>query len=203
MKAYKGFDKDMKCRGYQFESGKEYTEEKADICNCGFHACESPLDVLGHYAPGEQSRYCEVELDANDQTDTDSKRVGKHIKIGAEIGIAGLVKAHLEYVNEKIEDEKSNTGNCGASSNTGYRGSAEAGHPNSIAVTWGPEGKAKGVKGAFLVFAEWNNKGGDPSEENTWSFAGAKMVQVDGEKVKADTWYMLKNGEVEEVENEN
>ena len=202
MKCYKGFDKNMKCLDFQYESGKEYTEESASICNCGFHACESPLEVFGYYAPGDQSRYCEVDLDANDQTESDSKRVGKHIKIGAEIGIAGLVKAHLEYVNEKIEKTKTNTGNCGASSNTGYRGSSETWHPNSVAVAWGPEGKAKGVIGSFLVFAEWKSNGGNHWLEDTWTFAGAQMVQVDGERIKEDTYYMLKNGEFVEVENE-
>ena len=229
MKCYKGFDKNMKCRDFQYESGKEYTEEAADICNCGFHACESPLEVFGYYAPGDQSRYCEVELDANDQKESDSKRVGKHIKIGAEIGIAGLVKAHLEYVNEKIEIKNantgyrgassntgyrgassntgdygasSNTGNCGASSNTGYRGSSEAGHPNSVAVAWGPEGKAKGVLGSFLVFAEWESNGGYHWLEDTWTFKGAQMVRVDGERIKEDTFYKLQNSEFVEVENE-
>ncbi|MBR5584053.1 MAG: hypothetical protein IKW21_05950, partial [Lachnospiraceae bacterium] len=96
----------------------------------------------------------------------------------------------------------SNTGNCGASSNTGYRGSSETWHPNSVAVAWGPEGKAKGVIGSFLVFAEWKSNGGNHWLEDTWTFAGAQMVQVDGERIKEDTYYMLKNGEFVEVENE-
>ena len=104
LNCFKGFDKDLKCRDFQYEVGGEYTEESADICNKGFHACESPLEVFGYYAPGSGSRYCEVQLDANEQKSDDSKRVGKHIKIGAEIGIAGLVKAHFEYVNERVKE---------------------------------------------------------------------------------------------------
>ena len=104
LNCFKGFDKDMKCRDFQYEVGGEYTEESADICNKGFHACESPLEVFSYYAPGSGARYCEVELDANEQKSDDSKRVGKHIKIGAEIGIAGLVKAHFEYVNERVKE---------------------------------------------------------------------------------------------------
>lgn len=77
---------------------------------------------------------------------------------------------------------------------------SEAGHPNSIAIAWGPESRAKGVKGSHLVFAEWTSNGGNHWEEETWSFAGAKMIQVDGEIIKEDTWYTLKEGKIEEVQ---
>ena len=161
MKAYKGFDEDLKCRGFQYEVGGEYSEENADICNYGFHACEAPLDVLGYYPPNK-SRYCEVDLDANGQTQyEDSKRVGKHIKIGAEIGIAGLVKAHFEYVNENVKEsikkgdsESATAGNSGAATagdygaaTAGDSGAATAG--NSGAATAGNSGAATaGYRGA-------------------------------------------------------
>ena len=121
MKCYKGFDKELKCRDFQYEIGKEYEEERAEICDSGFHACENPLDVFGYYAPAD-SRYCEVELDANDQKSDDSKRVGKKISIKAEIGIAGIIKAGVEYIKDQInwdDDKKSNTGNRSAATNTG------------------------------------------------------------------------------------
>ena len=121
MKCYKGFDKDLKCRDFQYEIGKKYEEERAEICDTGFHACENPLDVFGYYAPAD-SRYCEVELDANDQKSDDSKRVGKKISIKAEIGIAGIVKAGLEYIKDQVnwdDDKKSNTGDQSAATNTG------------------------------------------------------------------------------------
>ena len=77
MKMYKGFDKNLKCRDFQYEIGKTYTEDKAELCNAGFHACEHPLDCLNYYAPGE-SRYCDVDLDdVTDEHRDDSKRVGK------------------------------------------------------------------------------------------------------------------------------
>ena len=126
MKCYKGFDKDLKCRDFQYEIGKEYEEERAEICDTGFHACENPLDVFGYYAPAD-SRYCEVELDANDQKSDDSKRVGKKISIKAEIGIAGIIKAGLEYIKGQVnwdDDKKSNTGDCSAATNTGNRSAA-------------------------------------------------------------------------------
>ena len=126
MKCYKGFDKDLKCRGYQYEIGREYEEKKAEICSKGFHACEYPLNVFGYYNPAS-SRYCEVDLDANGQSDGDSKRVGKHIKIGAEIGIPGIVKASVEYIKNQVDwdnSEESNTGNHSAATNTGYQSAA-------------------------------------------------------------------------------
>ena len=126
MKCYKGFDKDLKCRGYQYEIGREYEEREAEICEKGFHACEYPLDVFGYYDPAS-SRYCEVDLDANNQTHDDSKRVGKHIKIGAEIGIPGIVKASVEYIKNQVgwgNSKESNTGDYSAATNTGDRSAA-------------------------------------------------------------------------------
>ena len=106
MKMYKGFDKNLKCRDFQYEIGKTYTEDKAELCEVGFHACEHPLDCLNYYNPGE-SRYCEVDLDdVTDEHKDDSKRVGKKITVQGEIGIAGLVKA---AVNIGIEEAKSKT----------------------------------------------------------------------------------------------
>lgn len=104
MKCFKGFDKDLRCKGFQYEVGKEYETERAEICDEGFHACEFPLDVLGYYNPAD-SRFCEVELDANEQTHNDSMRVGKKIKIGAEIGLSGLVKAGVKFILEKADFE--------------------------------------------------------------------------------------------------
>ena len=126
MKCYKGFDKDLRCKDFQYEIGKEYETERAEICEEGFHACEFPLDVLRYYNPAD-SRFCEVELDANEQTRDNSKRVGKKIKIGAEIGLSGLVKAGVKFILEKADFENAkatNTGNCSAATNTGNRSAA-------------------------------------------------------------------------------
>ncbi|MCI2049016.1 MAG: hypothetical protein LKJ76_04770, partial [Lachnospiraceae bacterium] len=121
MKAYKGFDKNLKCRGFQFESGKKYEEPNAKMCDCGFHACENPFEVFGYYAPSE-SRYCEVEIDPTDEFSSDSKRVSKTIHIGAEIGIPGIIKAGVDYILNKVDFEhatESNTGDMSAATNTG------------------------------------------------------------------------------------
>ena len=145
MKMYKGFDKDLKCRDFQYEIGKTYEEPTAELCNSGFHACERPLDVFRYYAPSKMSRYCEVNLDdVSDQMSGDSKRCGKKIAVKAEIGIAGLVKAQIQYVKEhttsKHTDPKQATaGNFGAAT-AGDSGAATAGKYG--AATAGDSGAA-------------------------------------------------------------
>ena len=100
MKCYKGFNKDMTCRGFQYKEGETYESDNAKLCESGFHACENPLDCFNYYKPTE-SVYHEVELDATDEIESeDSKRVGKRIKIGAALDVAGICKAHFEYVKE-------------------------------------------------------------------------------------------------------
>ena len=145
MKLYKGFDKDLKCRDFQFEVGKEYEEAEVDICRKGFHACENPLDVFGYYPPSD-SRYCEVELDVNEQTKSDdSKRVGKKIKINAEIGLPGIIKAGVEYIKEHVDWEnskKSNTGYRSAATNTGDRSAATNTGCQSAATNTGDQSAA-------------------------------------------------------------
>ena len=145
MKCFKGFDKDLKCRDFQYEIGKEYTEEKADICNCGFHACEFPMDVFGYYPPSD-SRYCEVDLEENGQKSSDdSKRVGKKISVKAEIGIAGIIKAGVEYIKEQVnweDDKATNTGNQSAATNTGDRSAATNTGNQSAATNTGYQSAA-------------------------------------------------------------
>ena len=121
MIVYKGTDKDMKCRGFQFDLGKEYVEEEAELCNKGFHGCEYPLDVFAYYAPAD-SRFFVADLDGvtDERESCDTKLVGTKIKLRAEIGIAGIVKAGVEYIKEKAESSKNQTGDRSAATNTGY-----------------------------------------------------------------------------------
>ena len=215
MKCFKGFDKDLKCRDFQYEIGKEYTEEKADICNCGFHACEFPMDVFGYYPPSD-SRYCEVELEENGQKSSDdSKRVGKKISVKAEIGIAGIIKAGVEYIKEQVdwEDDKAtntgnksaatntgdysaatNTGDYSAATNTGYQSAAIVEGKESIALATGIKSKAKGKIGCFIVLTEWKKI------NNEYHIVDIKSAKVDGENIKEDTFYMLKDGKFVEVD---
>ena len=205
MKCFKGFDKDLKCRDFQYEIGKEYSEEKADICNYGFHACEFPMDVFNYYPPSD-SRYCEVELEANNQKSSDdSKRVGKKISVKAEIGIAGIIKAGVEYIKEQVnwEDDKAtntgyqsaatNTGDQSAATNTGYRSAAIVEGKESIALATGIDSKAKGKIGCFIVLAEWKEI------DNEYHIVDVKSAKVDGKNIKEDTFYTLKDGKFVEV----
>ena len=121
MKAYKGFNKDMTCRGYQFEEGKTYTEETAKLCSSGFHACEYPLDCLSYYNPVD-SVFHEVDLeDVSDERQNDTKVCGKTIKIGASLDIVGMVKASFDFVMRKCMSEKNCVGDRSANSSTGSR----------------------------------------------------------------------------------
>ena len=238
MKMYKGFDKDLKCRDFQYEIGKTYEELTAELCKKGFHACEYPLDVFKYYAPGNMSRYCEVDLDevSGKESDEDCKRCGKKIAVKAEIGIAGLVKAAVDFVMENIKDENkeantgdysastntgnysastntgdysasTNTGNCSASTNTGNcsastntgdysastntgdRSKADVSGKESVAAALGTDSKAKGALGCWIVLAEWGR-----DEEFNWHRKDVQCFKVDGETVKPNTWYTLKDG---------
>lgn len=211
MKACKGFDKNLRCRGFQYEVGGEYTEETAELCNRGPHACENPLDTLRYYRPGD-SRYCEVEIEDNGQRSSyDSKVCGKHIKIGAEIGLKGVINAGVRFVFDKCESATAEnasgwrgnaaasgwSGNAAASgvsgtaAVTGRHGKASAIGKQCVAVAWGQDSLARGSVGNWLVVSERDDDG---------NIIDAKIVRVDGEAVKENTWYTLQNGEISEVE---
>jgi len=111
MKAYKGFDKDLKCLGFQYEVGKTYEEPEASLCNKGFHACENPLDALNYYSllddNGVNNRFGEVELEEiSDETSDDSKRVGKKIEIKSELNLKGLIKVGVDFLFESNTAKK-------------------------------------------------------------------------------------------------
>ena len=324
MKAYKGFNEDLRCRDFQYEVGKEYEENRAELCECGFHACENPIDVFNYYPPTD-SRYCEVELsDVADEESSDSKRCGKRIKINAEIGIKGIVDAFVKFTMDRVDWKKdksnntgdrsaatntgdrsaatntgnqsaatntgnqsaatntgdwsaatntgdwsaaTNTGDWSAATNTGYQSAAtntgdwsaatntgnqsaatntgnqsaatntgdwsaatntgdwsaatntgdwsaatNTGYQSaatntgdqsaatvegkeSVAVATGIEGRAKGALGCYIVLAEWKR-----DERGEWHIMDVKSAKVDDEKIKANTFYMLKNGKFKEVE---
>ena len=128
IKSYKGFNKDMTCRGFQYKEGKEYETSRAVVCNEGFHACEHPLDCLGYYPPNT-SVYHEVEQTGEFSSDSgsrDSKIASTKIKIGAKLSIAGLVQAAIDFTKSKTVTMQDATGYCGASSATGDYGASSA-----------------------------------------------------------------------------
>jgi hypothetical protein len=101
LKSYKGFNKDLKCRDFQYEVGKEYETDRAIVCEEGFHACTDPLAVWDYYSPCDNNRFCEVEQGGEiEKEESTSKVSSTKIKIKAEIGIAGLVKAHIDILKE-------------------------------------------------------------------------------------------------------
>ncbi len=237
MKAYNGFDKDLKCRGFQYKLGREYQETEASLCREGVHACENPLDTFRYYPPTD-SRYCEVEIADNGQRNSDDSKVcGEKIKIGAEIGLDGVIKAGAQFIFEMCkgssEDHASGeggnaaasgdrgnaaasgwSGNAAASGNrgnaaasgdsgnaaasgwrgtatvTGQYGGAKALGNDCLATAWGPESKAMGKAGNWLVL----------SEHKCGAIVDARLVRVDGEIIKSDTWYVLRNGKIVEAE---
>ena len=231
MKSYKGFNKDMTCRGKQYAEGETYEEKAASCCDYGMHACEYPLDVFGYYPPG-QSVYHEVEQDGELSRDGDDTKVASTVlKVGARLGIPGLVHAAIEYTKSRCTMENTDpkiatagykgaatagysgaatAGDSGAAT-AGYKGAATAGDSgaatagdkgaatsrgqsasgeNGLSVARGNGVKVKGGLGAILVIAE--------EKKDSYDIDHWKAVVVDGEKIKADTWYMLKDGELVE-----
>jgi hypothetical protein len=146
IKGYKGFDKNLKCRNFQYEIGKEYEHEgKVKACENGFHFCEYPLDVFGYYPPSE-SRFCEVEGDGDaDRDGNDSKVAVSKIKISGELSINAMAEAAVKFTFERAKwsDKDKATGDRGAASATGDRGAASATGDLGIACGHGVESKAK------------------------------------------------------------
>ena len=223
IKSYKGMDKDMKCRGFQYEVGKEYEADKAIACECGFHACEYPLDVFNYYPPAG-SRFFEVEQSGElSKGNDDTKIASTKIKIGAEISIAGLVEAAIQYTKERCHDDgkvatgtrgaASATGDWGAASATGYQGAASATGTrgaasatgdwgaasatgkSSVAMASGIKGKAMGALGSAIFLVERGDWDGE-----TFPILAVKAAIVDGRTVKPNVYYTLKNGEIVEAD---
>ena len=221
MKAYKGFNKDFTCRGFQFEEGKEYEEEEAVLCEKGFHACTNPLDVLNYYNDVE-GKYCEVELDevSNDKKENDSKICGKRIKINAEIGFVGLFKMGIEWLKEQTifskndtkELEKSSGDDAKIGSSGNYAKIGSSGHgaqigssgddakigssgKNSVVMCAGNNSIAKAKIGSWITLAEWGR-----DDNGDWIPINVVTKRVDGVEIKEDTYYKLVNGVFTEVD---
>ena len=188
--AYKGFNKDMTCRHFQYEQGKEYIHNgDIKVCNKGFHACENPIDVFGYYAPGN-SVYHQVEQ-SGEIVKHEDKTCSSKIKIGARIGIAGICKATFNYVKSHCTNENNaeagkpaTAGNYGAATSRGKSTSGK----NGLSVARGNNVMVRGGLGAILVIAE--------EKSDNYDIQDWRAVIVDGKDVKADTWYRLENGEL-------
>lgn len=205
MKTYKGFNKDMTCRGFHYEEGKEYAiSGDVKCCENGFHACEDPLDCFNYYIPG-QSVYHEVEQsgEISRNNDGDSKVASSKIKTGARLDIAKIVNLHFDFVKSRTTFENTDPKQASA----GWKGAASAGEQgaavskgsaavgeNGIACVRGNGCRVKGGIGAILVIAEENEYDNDIKE---W-----KAFVVDGKQIKEDTFYALKDGKIVEADND-
>ena len=283
IRGYKGFDKNLKCRGFQYEIGKEYSTDKAVACETGFHYCENPMDVLNFYTPcddtGNLNRFCEVEGSGDFDKSESDKICCTHLKVKAEIGLQGLIKAGVKFILDRVKwknNKQSNTGDYSVSTNTGYRSvatntgdysaatntgyrsvatntgnysaatntgyysvSTNTGYRSlatntgnysaatntgdysvstntgnysvaintgnrsvasvegkeSIVIVTGKDSKAKGSLGCWIILTERGEWDGD-----TYPILDVKSFKVDGEIIKADTWYTLIDGKAVEVE---
>ena len=204
MKGYKAFDKGLVCRGKQYAENTVFEEDEAVICQRGMHFCAEPMDVFDYYPP--ESEFAEVEAPDGAVTDDNRKYVTKKLKVGSKMSLKELINAQVKIDLQKAKEEGNGgyaqgygghaaaQGNYGHAAAQGEWGHAEVGGKESIAAAFGIEGKAKACLGSWIMLAEWANT------SEGWHIKTVKTAKIDGEKLKADTWYMLKNGEFEEVD---
>ena len=240
IKSYKGFDKNLKCRDFQYEIGKEYEMDgEIKVCNRGFHACESPFDVFDHYTMID-SRFCEVEQDGNiSKKDRGTKICSSKIKIKAELKLADMINLGVEWLKEITSPEKIKTsmkdnssGNdakigssgdgakIGSSGNYAQIGSSgddaqigssgdgakigSSGNGAKIDSTGegcvimcaGINSVAKASKGSWITLSEWSYS----DKKQRYIPVCVKTEFVDGEKIKADTYYKLAGGVFKEIQ---
>ena len=241
MKAYKGFNKNMTCKNFQFEEGGSYQEQRAKLCESGFHACLNPLDCLKYY-PICDSVFHEVELDgvSDERNPEDTKVAAKKITVGAKLDIAGMVKGAIDFVfssvNKNADGAKADTGNYAQMASSGYNAQMASSGDNaqmassgynaqmassgynaqmassgdnaqmassgdnakmqldgdfSVGAAIGYNAKIRGKVGCWITLAEYYNDG---------KVRFVKSAMIDGKKIKADTWYRLKNKKIVEAE---
>ena len=216
IKAFKGFTRDLKCRGFQFKEGETFeVQGEPKLCEHGFHACEDPVDCFSYYAPSE-SEYHEVELeDVSPERKEDSKVVAKRIKIGARLSLKDMIAASIALRFSKTTVEPgahtdkercsvsatgykgaaSATGDNGAAIASGEYGAAAVSGKDSVAVSLGYKGAAKGALGDWIVLTEREKKWNEKEFRYDYPIKEVKSFFVDGENIKADTFYKLVDGE--------
>ena len=249
IKSYKGFDKNLKCRDFQYEIGKEYEMDgEIKVCNRGFHACESPFDVFDHYTMID-SRFCEVEQDGNiSKKDRGTKICSSKIKIKAELKLADMINLGVEWLKEITSPEKIKTsmkdnssgnyaqigssgnyaqiGSSGDGAKIGSSGnyaqigsSGDGAHIGSsgygakigssgddaqidstgegcVIMCAGINSVAKASKGSWITLSEWSYS----DKKQRYIPVCVKTEFVDGEKIKADTYYKLDGGVFKEIQ---
>ena len=205
MKGYKGFDKNFRCRGFQFKVGETYKiDGEIKICERGFHFCDEPLAVFEYYEPAN-SRFALVEATGDIVADGKHKFCTNELVIIKEITLDELIKSATNFkkllntgdwsvaTNTGDWSAATNTGGCSVATNTGGCSAAIVAGKNSVAVVTGYQSRAKGALGCWLVLSEW--------VENELS--DVQAFKVDGEKIKPDTFYRLQDGRAVEVKEES
>ena len=222
IKSYKGFDKNLRCRDFQYKIGGIYEMDgEIKVCNRGFHACESPFDVFDHYTMID-SRFCEVEQDGNiSKEDRGTKICSSKIKIKAELKLADMIYLGVEWLKEITSPEKIKTsikdnssgygakigssGNyaqIGSSGNYAKIGSSGDGAQidstgeGCVIMCAGINSVAKASKGSWITLSEWSYSEG----KQRYIPICVKTEFVDGEKIKADTYYKLAGGVFKEIQ---
>ena len=195
--AYKAMDKNMQCRGKQYEVGKTYYEDKADCCHAGMHACENPLDVLHYYKVSDGARFFKVECGGDvAKSDEDSKFACTELTVKGELKVTDFAKIGVEAVMKRIVKKVANTkekasGFYSTGAASGWYSTAEVSGKDSIAVANGYKSKARGAIGCYIVLTEYDDSG---------NMLLAKMARVDGSAIRENVYYTLKNGEFVEAE---
>nr|UVM82843.1 MAG: hypothetical protein [Bacteriophage sp.] len=249
IKSYKGFDKNLKCRDFQYEIGKEYEMDGGiKVCNRGFHACESPFDVFDHYTMID-SRFCEVEQDGNiSKEDRGTKICSSKIKIKAELKLADMINLGVEWLKEITSPEKIKTsikdnssgygakigssgydaqigssgngakigssgngaqigssgngaqigssGNGAKIGSSGYGAKIDSTGEGCVIMCAGINSVAKASKGSWITLSEWSYS----DKKQRYIPVCVKTEFVDGEKIKADTYYKLDGGVFKEIQ---
>ena len=249
IKSYKGFDKNLKCRDFQYEIGKEYEMDgEIKVCSRGFHSCESPFDVFDHYTMID-SRFCEVEQDGNiSKEDRGTKICSSKIKIKAELKLADMINLGVEWLKEitspkkmktSIKDNSSgndaqigssgygaqigssgngaqigssgygaqigssgNDAQIGSSGNGAKIGSSGNGAKidstgeDCVIMCAGINSVAKASKVSWITLSEWSYS----DKKQRYIPVCVKTEFVDGEKIKADTYYKLDGGVFKEIQ---
>ena len=226
--AYKAMDKNMQCRGKQYEVGKTYHEDKADCCHAGMHACENPLEVLHYYPLRDSPRFFEVECGGNvDKSKEDSKLACTELTVKGEVNFAGLVKATVNAVFNRVKGKEpfssgysSTAGSSGYSSTAGSSGDSSTAGSSGDYSTAGSSGRSStaAATGAYCrakadgkdSIAVVNGACGKAcgalgcylvltEYDDDGHMICAKMARVDGSAIRENVYYTLKNGEFVEA----
>ena len=208
MKGFKGFEKDFSCGGKQCEENTTYEEYGEGCCYKGvMHFYEDPWEVLNHYdlvdGNGNLSEFAEVEALGQVWNDGE-KRATNKIHVGAKLGLKGFLKACIDFTLEKtngtnLSGNSAQIGSSGDSAkigSSGYYAQINSTGEDAVIMCAGRKSKAKGKKGSWITLAEWVKD----EEKGRYVPICVKTERVDGEKIKEDTYYTLKNGEFSEVE---